>query len=423
MFHWMTKTLNGLSALHRNVLTMVVGSSVSKVVAFLAYPVIARLYTPDDFGTLSLFTSIIFILLPLATLRLTEAIPIPKSDDEAIQILITALLWTFPFCVIFYFLILIFGTALFTVLNIPQILSHLELLALTLLGAALYEAQVNWNIRRNDFKVIATGEILRSISSVSIQLWAGLSGLLSVGLIYSELAHKLIGSAYLASRSKGFSFKKHIPRNVNMGNIFIKYRHFPFYKVPSDLLAVFIAKLPIFFFAYAYDVKTSGQYAFAVIVFSVPFRLISRNISKAYYGEIAGLYRDKSAEIFTQSRELFLKLVGISALIFVSLLFAPYLFKVIFGSQWLTSGEFLRIIMPALLLEFILNPFLSLFVITQNQNQLLFLNALRFTLLLVSFMISLKLGLSATTTLLAITVIGIFVQILCGMSIIKLVKE
>src|SRR5690606_34831965 len=69
-----------------NVIVAMTGVAAAQLITFLLMPVITRLYTPQDFGLLATFTALIGILAPLATLSYTNAISIPKDDDNAVSI-------------------------------------------------------------------------------------------------------------------------------------------------------------------------------------------------------------------------------------------------------------------------------------------------------------------------------------------------
>ena len=56
------------------------------------------------------------------------------------------------------------------------------------------------------------------------------------------------------------------------------------------------------------------------------------------------------------------------ALIYVS---APWLFPLLFGSQWTESGDFARALTPWLFILLVTSPLSNLFVVTENQDWML----------------------------------------------------
>ena len=70
----------------RDILTLVTGTTIAQIITILASPVITRLYGPEAFGLLAIFTSITSIISVIICLRYEPAIMLPKSDEEAANV-------------------------------------------------------------------------------------------------------------------------------------------------------------------------------------------------------------------------------------------------------------------------------------------------------------------------------------------------
>ena len=81
MFGKMIEAMSA-SQLTKNISAMVSGNAIARVVGILALPVITRLYSPNDFGELAIFVSVLGILLPFVTLRFSVAVPLQSSDAQ-----------------------------------------------------------------------------------------------------------------------------------------------------------------------------------------------------------------------------------------------------------------------------------------------------------------------------------------------------
>ena len=75
------------SSFAANVLKLVTGSVIAQGLGVLAAPVIARLFAPEAFGVAALFVSITGIIGVVACLRYELAIMLPKTDEEAANLL------------------------------------------------------------------------------------------------------------------------------------------------------------------------------------------------------------------------------------------------------------------------------------------------------------------------------------------------
>ena len=75
------------SSFTTDVLKLVTGTTFAQVITILASPLLTRLYGPEAFGFLALFTSITSIIGVIACMRYEMAIMLPKTDEEAANLL------------------------------------------------------------------------------------------------------------------------------------------------------------------------------------------------------------------------------------------------------------------------------------------------------------------------------------------------
>ena len=66
--------------------TLLTGNVIAQGIGFLAYLVLGRLFTPDDFGLYNIFYSYIEVLIILSTCKYELAIVVADSDEEASNI-------------------------------------------------------------------------------------------------------------------------------------------------------------------------------------------------------------------------------------------------------------------------------------------------------------------------------------------------
>lgn len=75
----------------RNVAVLAGGTAAGQAIVVLASPVLTRLYTPEDFGVLAVYASLLCVLSTVATLRYELAIPLPKRDEDAAALVVLCL--------------------------------------------------------------------------------------------------------------------------------------------------------------------------------------------------------------------------------------------------------------------------------------------------------------------------------------------
>ena len=75
------------SAFATDVLKLVTGTTLAQIIVVLTSPLLTRLYGPEAFGFYALFASITGILGVIACMRYELAIMLPKTDEEAANLL------------------------------------------------------------------------------------------------------------------------------------------------------------------------------------------------------------------------------------------------------------------------------------------------------------------------------------------------
>ena len=66
-----------------NISKLLSANIIAQVVGMLIYPLLTRMYQPDDFALLSLFLTIANALIIVSTGDLQYAIPLPKKEEGA----------------------------------------------------------------------------------------------------------------------------------------------------------------------------------------------------------------------------------------------------------------------------------------------------------------------------------------------------
>src|SRR5690606_4153532 len=75
----------------RGMTTLALGVAVARGIGIIAIPVLTRLYTPEDFGALSVFVAVIAILAPILSLRYVAALPLPRRNSTAANLFVLSM--------------------------------------------------------------------------------------------------------------------------------------------------------------------------------------------------------------------------------------------------------------------------------------------------------------------------------------------
>lgn len=408
----------------KNIGMLASGAIIARMISMISYPFITRLYSPGDFGILSIFTSLIALALPFATMRYSVAIPLPKHDGIAFNLFGLSALLSIALSSVFVIFILIYKSSNLTFLENTTLFDFWWLLIFGVLGAGLYEIMTGWATRRKVFKPVAKTSIQQSFFSSSIKILFGFFKLKPLGLLIGEVVNQGGGSFSLLRHFKNdlkdnfkyLSFNK-------MWFLLRYYKDFPLFRLVSQFLLVFSTKAPILYFAYAFDNETTGQLGLSFTVVAIPMSLFGTSTAKAYYSEIAEIGIRGKEEIVTLTKNVVKKLSILSALpILVLLLFSENLFGLFFGETWIQAGTFTSILAFYVFVQFITTPLMDIFNVFNKQIKFLEINIVRTLLICVAFSISFLFDFNVTHTLVTYTVLLCIHYIFTGYQVFKILK-
>ena len=75
----------------RNISTVSGATTIAQAIPVIAIPILARIYTPEDYGFLALFVSITGLVATFANLKYSQAIPLSDTEDEAKELLFSCI--------------------------------------------------------------------------------------------------------------------------------------------------------------------------------------------------------------------------------------------------------------------------------------------------------------------------------------------
>ena len=400
------------------------GSGVAKVLGFAAYPVITRIYSPDDFGVLAVFTSAIAILVPFYTLRYSVAIPLPKNNGLALNLMALGLGLIVIFSALLSFLFITFGDAIFSFFNMAEIANYWWLLVLGLVGAGLFELLTSWATRVKQFSPVAKATIWQSFSSATTIIGLGLLGIKPLGLLIGDVV-KRGGGIITLSRHFFSDLRINLQYLAKNRVVFLSkyYKDLPLYRLPSQFLLVFSAKIPVLYFAFQFGSEPTGQLGLALMVVAIPMSLIGSNTAKAYYAEISkiGMKNPEMIKNVTTSITKKLLMLSIVPFLFI-LLTSPWLFRFVFGSEWIDAGWYASILSVSLLAQFTTSPIVNTLSVLRKEYYYLTINFIRNAIIVSVFTLAYFIDLNSFITILLFSLFISLHRIYVYFKIIKILK-
>ncbi len=360
----------------KNIFLLFTGTGIAQIIPVIASLFLSRIYTPTDFGDLSLIISVSTIVGSVAALRYEWVIILQKKIAGAKK----TMALSFSLIALFSLSVFILFILLSPFLNHIFVISDYSLLfyaPVIIACIAIYNVFDNWFNRQCEFKTMAYLKIIQSSSISVLRVLLGLLGI-SWGLIAGTVIGYLVTiltCICLFLKKECFSVKYF---SINkMKDIAVLYCDFFMYATPSGLLnSLSLAGLPILI-VYFYLNDTAGLYFFANNLIGVPISFLSNAMSQVFKKEAVILvYSNRITDLnklihkFQQSI-FFITLV----FIFVLSLFGGDIFSFLFGSHWQESGEMIKFFSFYLMIGTYFSIISALIDILRLQKVSLFFNA------------------------------------------------
>lgn len=353
------------STFARGVGVLVGGTAGAQVLTILAAPMLTRLYTPEQFGLLAVYASLLGLVAVIASLRYELAIPLPEDDDEAAQLVALSGLLVLGTAFVTALLVLLIAQPIARWLGSPQLAPYLWLLPLGVLMIGSYSLFRYWALRTKAYSVVAGTTVRQSLATLLIQIAGYKLGAISL------LAGQAIGHGAGTVRLGLYFFRSKQRKSLRWSRMWkqaVRYKRFPIYSSWEGLFNTAGAQLPPLLLALLFSPAAAGLYSLANRTLSLPVTLIGTSVGQVFFSNAAEAYRGgRLGSLVAQLHTRLVHLGMPSAFLFM--LIGPSLFAWVFGPDWRQAGDFARWMTPWLYLVFVSSPLSVLFAVTEQQKE------------------------------------------------------
>lgn len=354
----------------RNVVIVAGGTATGQALAILVSPILTRLYSPDDFGVLSVYSAILNTLLAIVSLRYEMAIPLPVKDEDAINLVALAFGISLLVSSVTGIVIGIYGYQLAVWVNVPKLQPYLWLLPFGLFVTGIYQMLSYWAIRKKAFQGLAKTKLNQSFSQSIVQIGLGLLKVGPVGLLLGHLSGQSGGIGTLSTSL--FGGKHDLIAGVSwrgVRRVAERYKRFPIILSWSALFNTLGQQLPALLLATFYGLDVAGWFAVSERVSRAPARLVGMAIAQVYLGEAANLIKENPAGLERTFASITWKLLlfgGIPILVIGTA--SPWVFPIIFGSEWYQAGKILQLMSLSVAAQFVVAPLSQTAILFERQD-------------------------------------------------------
>lgn len=358
----------------KNVFTLLTGTTIAQVVPFIVSPILSRLYSPDDFGILAIFTSVFSLFSIIVTLQYESAIVLPSDDYKAASLVKLCFLITITMTLFSILIVTFFNDKIVNIINDNRISIWLLFVPIPVFLMGLYNTFYFWAIRNKKYRILAIRSISQSFFTAGSKVILGISGLIKEGLILGTILGLFIPTSFLTLFS--IAENKKLFKKINFSDLIVvarEYQNFPKFTAWHGFFDLFNATATSFIISNFSGSEILGLYSFTLSILHKPIQIIGSSISQVYFQKASEIYNNKG-NIWTITKKLILRLFIIALLIFSPLmLFGPQIFSFFFGKQWYYSGIYSQLLLPWLTLKFIGSPITSCVNIVGKQKEFFYL--------------------------------------------------
>ena len=396
-------------AFARGVVTLASGTAIAQVLLALAVPLLARLYTPADYGVLAVYASTLTVLVVLASLRYEVAIPLPEDDRTAGSLLALAFLVLGGMALLVAVLVWLAGDAFVAAANVPGLRPYLWLIPLGFLGAGVYQALSYWAIRRREFARVARTRLSQGIGQVITQAGLGFARAGAPGLLVGDVVGRVAGGGALAFQA----LRDRPLAGVTRGTLLeaaTRYRRFPLLTTWSGLFNVGSLQLPSIVLAASFGAAAAGLYALSYKILVLPTMLVGQAVGQVFLSRAATLAREPDRLRQLSERTALVLFAGGLPVYAIITLTGPGLFALLLGREWETGGRYAQILAPWFAVWLVSSPLSGLLTVREWQGSALAFSAFELALRLGSLLVGAHRG-SPLLAILLLSVSGIVISL------------
>ncbi len=332
-------------------------------------PVIARLYSPSDYGIFGIYSAFVQNLAIVGTLTLPLAISTAKQTDlNKLVSLTTSIILLF----LGLFALLLFSLSpwLDHLLSTSIFSQYWYMFLIGFVLTATLSTLKAINNRLAHFKTNSVVHIIEGSSAKIFNLSGGWLGFTSMGLLISDIASKSIGIISLLiklPKEVNFSFLK--PSEIKA--TLKQFKETPLFVMPSQWIGMLNNQFIIIAVALLFSKGELGQLVMAVGLLNIPLHLLSNTFQPVITEKLTSL-RGR-AERKTFFKRTLLILILIASMVFATFILIPAsVYTWVLGDQWASIGAIINVLAVYYIFLHLDQAFENGFLVLEKQKQLLY---------------------------------------------------
>jgi len=372
----------------RNVATLVSGTTFVQIVAILIYPVLSRIYTPDDFGLFGLYMSIISITAIVATAKYEMAIMLPRREEDAVNLLGVSISISAMITLFLMVVIILFNRPICMVLGNEALSRWLYFVPLSTLLVGLFQSFKLYANRNKRYRLLTGANMGQSLTNSAAKVSVGPLVKGAAGLIAGTILGQLVGALiFIIPELRKNRENMALITRSKMAGLSKQYNLFPKFNMFQGVVNNFSAALPIFIFNSFFTSAIAGFFTLGYSIIYRPMNLVTTAFYQVLSQRIIERY-NKGQRIYPEIKMFLYRLLQLVTIPFILVaVFAPAIFRVVFGQGWEEAGNYTQIIIPWLFMISLTMPLSFIPDMFRRQKKAMILDVIRFILRAISLIV------------------------------------
>lgn len=353
------------NALLRRMGVLAGGITVAQLLVILATPIATRLYSPQQYGILGLFSAALAITTAVAGLRYEVAIPLAKEQQTAESLAKLAIGLSVISNALLTSILYIGGSGLLSSLGLAEMRPYVWVLPLVTLGATVYQALNYLAVRGKRFRTITHTRVLQSVSQTAAQLGAGVAGGGTAGLLSAVAVGQVAGIGTLQHevhlRWTRLDMKE-------LRKTASQFSRFALYDVWGALVNVLGPQVAPILLNTFFGLQLVGLFSLAMRLIQLPTSLVGQAVGQVLYVAMAEREGDASAQSELVGKAAASLLIMSLPLFGVVAILGPWFFGGVLGEGWAGVGDYVRLLSPWMALAFVRIPLSTLTLVKGKQK-------------------------------------------------------
>lgn len=347
-----------------SVLLVLTGSAAAQAIPLVGSLLIARLFSPTEFGQFSTWLGAVALGAVAITGRYEMALAIERNGVQrqtGARATLLVVLGSGTLLTVAAVLVGVIGLA-----------GDIPLLLLWTIGPAAMVTAASqtwqcWAAADGNYRDLGIIRIVQAGAITLAQILAGLLYATAHGLALAHLCGAAVG-ALLASQRLPLVNRSTARVAPSALDFLRRQKRFPILALPADSVNTAAAQLPLVIVAYRFGSDVAGLLALTLRIVGAPIGLLGASVLDVFRRRSAASYAERGECRAEYVDTLRILAIG-SGIVAVMLAFAAETsFALGFGETWRTSGTIAVWLMPMFALRFVASPLSYMFYVASKQH-------------------------------------------------------